>query len=317
MAKRATRLLCAFAVCVMLSAMAPLVRVSLPSWTARAASAPVWINADTQVYEQPSMSARAVGVGRGLSVTLTAWRDGWAQVSYMGRTGYLPLKFVTLQNPIPGYLAVSAEIFRNPGVGSLGVAPAGTAVFVDGVDGSYAHIASAAGGATGYVLISALTRTAPGSGGMAAPDYLTSVPEALRSNASSASQSRVEYVIYVAQNLAGAPYAETADPPKTFDCAKFCWYCYGKARGELKGSSYSQGYDDRFPMIASMADLKRGDLVCFDTIDDDDQCDHVGIYLGNGCFIHACAEAKKVVVSSMVSGYYNRTFSWGRRIFDS
>ena len=57
-------------------------------------------------------------------------------------------------------------------------------------------------------------------------------------------------------------------------------------------------------------------MVCFDTVSDSDACDHTGIYLGNGYFIHASSAAKKVILSSLSSGYYKRTFSWGRRVFD-
>ena len=120
----------------------------------------------------------------------------------------------------------------------------------------------------------------------------------------------------MAQGLIGTPYASNAQPPKSFDCAKYAYYCYGAAQsGLLKSSSYTQGYDDRFEKI-EYDDLKRGDLVCFDTVSDDDLSDHVGIYLGGGYFLHGSSAAKKVILSQLASGYYKRTFSWGRRIFE-
>ena len=86
-------------------------------------------------------------------------------------------------------------------------------------------------------------------------------------------------------------------------------------KDSVEGSPQSQGYDDRMPEIA-YADLARGDLVCFDTVgNDSDLSDHVGIYLGEGYFIHASSSAGKVIVSSMKSGYYKNVFSWGRRVF--
>ena len=125
--------------------------------------------------------------------------------------------------------------------------------------------------------------------------------------------------IYVAQNLIGTPYAENSNPPETFDCAKFTLWCYDKAQsGTMKDSSKNQGYDERYDKVG-YGDLKRGDLVCFNTIStDDDESDHVGIYIGDGYFIHASSAGGKVMVSQMVSGssdYYKRNFSWGRRIF--
>ena len=308
---------------VLRAALASVLIMAMIAPTALALSAPVWINAYTRVYEYPTTGARSVAVGRGLSVTLTAYKSGWGRLSYKGRTGYIPLKYITLKQPIRGYLSTSAAIYRGPGTGKLGVAPAGTMVYVIGVDGSYARILSQTVRASGYVEGRVLTRTAPAAPSAPATGYgrvpsLDSIPNHLRSNTTSPAQSRIEYTIYVAQYFIGAPYAESAEPPKTFDCSKLCYYCYGKSKSNvLKGSSYSQGYDDSFPRIDAIADLKRGDMVCFDTIQDDDLSDHVGIYLGDGYFLHASSEAKKVIVSTLASGYYNRVFSWGRRIFDS
>ncbi len=93
-------------------------------------------------------------------------------------------------------------------------------------------------------------------------------------------------------------------------------FCYGAAwKDILKGSVKGQGYDERFERIDGIGSLKRGDLVCFNTVDDSDLCDHVGIYLGKGYFLHASSVAKKVIVSQLKSGYYNRVFSWGVRVF--
>ena len=82
----------------------------------------------------------------------------------------------------------------------------------------------------------------------------------------------------------------------------------------LKRTAYSQGYDTTYEKISSVSSLKRGDLVFFNTISDSDLSDHVGIYLGGGCFIHASSGGHKVVVSNLTTGYYNRVFSWGRRV---
>ena len=73
--------------------------------------------------------------------------------------------------------------------------------------------------------------------------------------------------------------------------------------------------------ITDRKDLKVGDLVFFNTVDDgaSDLCDHVGIYIGDNEFIHASSAAGKVTISSLgtsSSSYYYRTFSWGRRIIN-
>jgi len=41
---------------------------------------------------------------------------------------------------------------------------------------------------------------------------------------------------------------------------------------------------------------------------------HVGIFLGNGKFIHASSNKKKVIISSINSDYASTNFMWGRRV---
>ena len=82
----------------------------------------------------------------------------------------------------------------------------------------------------------------------------------------------------------------------------------------LKRSAYAQGYDESFTKIEGVPGLRRGDLVFFNTISDSDLSDHVGIYLGEGYFIHASSGGHRVVVSNLTTGFYNRVYSWGRRV---
>ena len=152
------------------------------------------------------------------------------------------------------------------------------------------------------------------------------LPANLYSTTTSAGNSasqRLEYMIFMAQSKAGCKYVwghgYTADVSQnTFDCSGFVYWCYRQIGITLKNSAYKQGYDDGYPKIG-INDLKRGDVVCFNTDNDGDVSDHTGIYLGNGYFIHASSSGGKVMVSQFVSSssnYYQRNFSWGRRILN-
>lgn len=125
---------------------------------------------------------------------------------------------------------------------------------------------------------------------------------------------KLEYVIYVAQQQLGKKYVFGSAGTATFDCSGLTLYCFKQVGVSLQHSAYGEGYNDKHQKISSISSLRRGDLVFFNTISDGDQCDHVGIYLGKNYFIHASSGAGKVVVSNLASGYYNRVFSWGRRI---
>ena len=128
------------------------------------------------------------------------------------------------------------------------------------------------------------------------------------------SGQKLEYAIYNAQQGLGKPYVYGSTGPNSFDCSGLTTYAFRKIGVSLKRSAYSQGYDSTYEKIEGVSNLKRGDLVFFNTISDSDLSDHAGIYLGGGCFIHASSGGHKVVVSNLTTGFYNRVFSWGRRV---
>lgn len=158
-----------------------------------------------------------------------------------------------------------------------------------------------------------------GSGSGGTSSNTTSMPASLASSTSSYSASmsnaqKLEYVIYTAQNQLGKRYVYGSAGTSTFDCSGLTRYCFGKIGITLAHSAYSCGYSNTYDKISAISGLIRGDLVFFNTVSDSDLCDHIGIYLGNNSFIHASSGAGKVVVSNLSSGYYNRNFSWGRRV---
>ena len=136
-------------------------------------------------------------------------------------------------------------------------------------------------------------------------------------NSSMSNAQKLEHVIYVAQNQLGKKYVFGATGTATFDCSGLTQYCFKQIGVTLKRTAYAEGYNDERPKISGMSGLRRGDLVFFNTVSDGDLCDHTGIYLGSSMFIHASSGAGKVIVSNLSSGYYNRVFSWGRRVLSA
>lgn len=128
---------------------------------------------------------------------------------------------------------------------------------------------------------------------------------------SNSSSSRADKVIAAAKAKLGRPYVLGAVGPSSYDCSGLTRYAYGKVGISLPHSAYQVGY--RSGSKVSRDDLKRGDIVCFNTVSDGDLVDHVGIYLGGGSFIHASSGQGRVVISSL-TGYYARAFSWGRSV---
>lgn len=300
-----------------LRALIAILALALAAAPALADSIEVKLNASAKIYQSASSDARSVKAAKSLRVTLEAYGKGWGRITYKGRTGYIKLKYLDRVEPLKAYVMESATVYKDADASEkLTDVSAGAVVYVVGVDGGYVRVQNSSGTQKGYIKAGVLSasKSASGDVGAAVSD---DVPESLKATAGGAIRSKVERAIFVAQALVGAPHSDDPNPPKSFDCASFTWYCYGAALSDaLKGSAKAQGYDDRYDKIA-YGDLKRGDLVCFDIVSDDDLSDHVGIYLGGGYFLHASSAAKKVILSTLDSGYYKRTFSWGRRIFNS
>ena len=158
------------------------------------------------------------------------------------------------------------------------------------------------------------TKTSSGSTSYldSVPSGLASITGSLPSHASAA--EKLEYVIYLAQGKLGKPYVYGATGPDKFDCSGLTTWAFKAVGVALKRSAYAQGYDESFTKIEGVSGLRRGDLVFFNTISDSDLSDHVGIYLGEGYFIHASSGGHRVVVSNLTTGFYNRVYSWGRRV---
>ena len=111
------------------------------------------------------------------------------------------------------------------------------------------------------------------------------------------------------------PYVYATEGPNTFDCTGFTQYCYLTTYNILLNrSAKDQGYDEQYEKIEDISNLIPGDLIYFNTLRDNDLTDHAGIYRGNGEFIHCSSGKGKVIISTLLKGYYHNNFSWGRRV---
>ncbi|MGE3126692.1 MAG: NlpC/P60 family protein [Fimbriimonadaceae bacterium] len=95
-----------------------------------------------------------------------------------------------------------------------------------------------------------------------------------------------------------------------FDCSGLTSYVYkqhGKAIPRTAAAQANQG------QTVSKGELKEGDLVFFRTTRGT-RISHVGIYMGNGKFVHASSGSGKVITSSLNEGYYNRRYAGAKRV---
>lgn len=116
-----------------------------------------------------------------------------------------------------------------------------------------------------------------------------------------------------AKSFLGTKYVWGATGPGTFDCSGFTQWVYRDVGINIPRVSRDQA---RVGEYINYHQLRRGDMVFFDTKKRRNGIvSHVGIYLGNGNFIHASSSAKKVVIYNFEEKpFYKKRFMWGRRV---
>lgn len=123
--------------------------------------------------------------------------------------------------------------------------------------------------------------------------------------------SIADEVFINAMRLEGVKYKYGGSSPQTgFDCSGFVSYVYGRAANiNLPRTSRSMS---RLGISIEKNNLQIGDLVFFNTLKSD--FSHVGIYVGDGKFIHAPSAGSSVRVESMQSVYWEKRFNGAKRL---
>src|SRR5690606_3101206 len=118
----------------------------------------------------------------------------------------------------------------------------------------------------------------------------------------------VNEILTVFQEWRGTPYRFGGTSERGIDCSAFAREVFRNAVGiELPRDTRSQVHDGT---RVSKQDLVEGDMVCFKM---NRRLNHVGIYVGNGEFIHASTRGG-VTRSKLDNPSWRRRFWQARRI---
>jgi hypothetical protein len=109
----------------------------------------------------------------------------------------------------------------------------------------------------------------------------------------------------------GKPYQWGGAGPNSYDCSGLVYYVYGKLGITMPRVSRDQA---KVGTYVSKDKLIYGDLVFFAR--DGKNVNHVGIYVGNGLFVHAPESGDVVKKTTLLSGYYERSYYTARRVFN-
>ncbi|MBP1994955.1 C40 family peptidase [Paenibacillus eucommiae] len=120
-------------------------------------------------------------------------------------------------------------------------------------------------------------------------------------------QSKLEKT---AEDLIGIKYKWAGTTKSGFDCSGFTSYVFDQLGFNLPHSSKAQSQEgDK----VAKSELRAGDLVFFDT--GGSGISHVGIYLGDGVFIHSSTD-DGVIKSKLSESYYAKRYITASRILD-
>lgn len=111
-----------------------------------------------------------------------------------------------------------------------------------------------------------------------------------------------------ALEMIGVPYRYGGKTPKGLDCSGLVLYSYALAGKQLPVNLEKQRAASR-PIPRKQ--MRPGDLLFFELTEEGRS--HVGLYVGDGKFVHAPSRGKLVSTASLSNPYWRRHFSGARR----
>ena len=135
-------------------------------------------------------------------------------------------------------------------------------------------------------------------------------PELPKSQTAPVGEKRAEALLQALLTL-GLDYRNGGNSPETgFDCSGLVAHVFREAYGiRLPQNARAQS---QYGARVSLAELRAGDLVFYNTLNR--SFSHVGIYLGDGRFVHAPKTGAQIRIEPIRSSYWMKRFDGARRI---
>ena len=236
-------------------------------------------------------------VGEGTALIVEAdTGSGWYKVNYDGESGYMSADYLsfseTMDLTAQGWVDGS-DVRMRAAAGTdseiVRVTTYGESVEILGVDGEWYKVS--AGGKTGYIRGDYVSFTEPDP------------------SQAPAAGSIGEQIVAFAEQFLGTPYVWAGSSPSGFDCSGFVSYVFknfGYTVNRTAASMYTNG------VAVDKSEMQIGDAVFFAS--SSESIGHVGIYIGDGEFIHSSSGCGYVTISGLDESYYSRMYVGARRI---
>lgn len=224
--------------------------------------------------------------------------DGWYKVIYEDTTAWIKSDFLDVSNEVIDLGVINDDNvnFRNDSsteASVIGTLNKGDRISVLDVYSNWYKIRS--GESVGYVYA----------------DFVSIRNSEVSRGVSSNNDLRSNIAAY-SKRFLGVDYVYGGNSPDPgFDCSGFAKYIMAQYGINLQRVAADQALQGRY---VSMADLRPGDLVFFDTDGGSNYINHVGIYIGGGQFIHAAVT--NVVITNLSDSFYQNSYMTARNILD-
>ena len=233
-------------------------------------------------------------------VVLEDTGNGWYKVNFNTVEGYMSSEYLTVSTTADAALgyglvdtdgsSLNMRAAAGTNYDTVASIPGGNVLELEGVDNSWYKVTYS--GKTGYV----------------SSDYITITTEP--DVTETASSDLGAQIVAYAEEYLGTPYVLGGNGPNQFDCSGFTKYVYSHFGYTLNRTATDQLQNG---VSVSKDELQPGDLVFF-KYRTSKPVSHVGIYIGNGEFIHASTNRYVVQIDQMESGHYANVYVYARRI---
>lgn len=254
----------------------------------------------------PSTSSSIICIcNNGAQVKLNSVSNGWAYVTTSdGKTGYIAAAYLSY-SPLSEYTAPAASTSNKTAY----------------IKGSSVRLRS--GPSTSYSILTTLNKGTPvtvtsqngswtgvtvnGQSGYVSSVYITDTKPSTATTSSGSSIG--QQIATTAQQYVGYPYVYGGADPSGFDCSGFVKYIYGLYGYSIQRTAEQQATEG---YAVSRDALQPGDIICFSY--GSGYIGHVGIYIGNGQFVHACNSNTGVIITDLNNSSYTNRVAACRRI---
>lgn len=275
------------------------------------------------VRSGPGSSYGKIGtLSSGKQVEILETQNNWHLIDFNGKNGYVSSQYVTLtktQPPAADTQPVSQpepqpeaepapqpesqpETVEQDGK-TYGMVSTSSLNVRSGPGTSHSKVKTLSAGAQVEIL-----ETLDGwyriDGGYVSADYILILDGSM-------TQLQSQIVAY-AHTFLGLPYVYGGNGPNVFDCSGLTKYVYKHFGYNINRTATQQLKNG---ITVSKENLQPGDLVFFNSEGTGvNRATHVGIYIGNGEFLHASNKRLGVTITSLSDPYRLRTYTTARRI---